>query len=148
MAKKTRKKGNLGLLYTLSFLVSIGPLAAVFAVNFHEYVGTVRDAVKLGFGAIVIAILMLLKALDKLKMPRRVVFEAICLILVLLFEALLMDLALIIAASLLGEALDYIFLQPKIARTKKAREREETADVTAQKVEEVLAKYIGGGGRV
>lgn len=144
MARKTRKGCPIFILYLLSFLASIGPLAAVFAFNFREYVGTVQDAVKLGFGAILAAVFMLLKVLGKLKVPRRVVFEAFCLLFSYLFAALLEDLMLISFAALLGEALDYALFQPRIARAKKAREREETADVTVERMEELLDKYIGG----
>ena len=148
MTKKTHKKCRVWSWYLFSFVASIGPLAAVFTVNFREYIGTVQDAVRLGFGALAIGVFMLLKVLGKLKTPRRVVFYAMCLLFSYLFEAILQDLMLISFAALLGEVLDYTLFQPKIVRIKKARDREEIADVTVEKVNEALAQYFGGGGRV
>lgn len=148
MKKRSRKRCPIFLLCVLSFLVSIGPLGAVFAVNFGEYVRTVDDVVKLGFGALVAVFFMLLKVLGKLKMPRRVVFEALVVLCAWLFSSLLEDLLLLSSMVLVGEVADYLAFQPLIARRCRERERDKAADVTAQKVEEVLAKYVGGGGRV
>lgn len=148
MTRTTHKRCRLWPWYVFSFLASIGPLAVVFTVNFREYVGTVQDAVKLGFGALAVGVFMLLKVLGKLKMPRRVVFFSLCLLFSYLFEAVLRDLMLISFAALLGEFLDYTLFQPRIARMKKARDREAVADATAEKMEEVLSRYIGGSGRV
>lgn len=144
MAKKSHKRPRLFLLYVLSFLASTLPLGIVFAFNFKTYTETVAQTVKLTFGGILVLVFVVLKVLGKLKMPRRVVFYAFVFVGTWLFEALLEDLLLLSGAALLGEAVDYIVLQPIIARSKAARERDKTANATAEKVEEILDKYIGG----
>ena len=144
MTKKTHKKTPLFLLYVLSFLVSVLPLGVVFAWHFREYVGTVLDAVKLSAGGAILLFFVALKVLGKLKVPRRVVFYALVCAGAWLFEALLKDLLLLSFAALAGEAIDFAVLQPKIARRKREAEREKVADATAERVEEILDKYIGG----
>lgn len=144
MAKKTRKGCPLFLLYLLSFVSSVLPLALVFGFRFGEYTETVADTVKLSFGGIVLVAFLILKVLGKLKMPRRVVFYAFVFVGAWLFDALLKDLVLLSGAALLGEAADYMILQPVIARRKSAKEREKAASETAEKMEEILDRYIGG----
>jgi hypothetical protein len=144
MAKKTRKGCPIFLLHLLSFLFSVLPLGLVFAFNFGKYTETVVDAVKLSFGGVLLVVFMVLKVLGKLKMPRRVVFYAFVFVGAVLFAAVLEDLVLLSGAALLGEAVDYIFLQPVIARRKSEKEREKVADATADRVEQLFDKYIGG----
>jgi len=144
MTKKPRKGAPLFLLYVLSFLFSVLPLGAVFALNFDKYTETVVDTVKLSFGGVLLVVFVILKVLGKLKMPRRVVFYAFVFLGAWLFAAVLEDLLIRSGAALVGEGIDYIILQPMISKRKAAREREAVADVTADRLEEVLDKYIGG----
>lgn len=144
MAKRTHKGFKLFILHVLSFLFSIGPLGAVFAFHFDKYTETVGETVKLCFGGVLVLVFVILKALGKLKVPRRIVFLAFMFVGVYLFEAVLGDLKLLLGAALLGEAVDYMIIQPMITRAKAAREREKVSDETASKVEEILDKYIGG----
>jgi len=144
MARKTHKGLWILLLHVLSFLVSLLPLGIVLAVNFGKYTETVPETVKLCAGGVILVVFVVLKVLGKLKMPRRIVFYALVFAGAWLFAALLEDLLLLSFAALLGEAVDYIVLQPIIARLKRTREREKTADETAERVEEILDRYIGG----
>jgi hypothetical protein len=142
--KKQRKRVPLFCLRVMSFFASIAPLGAVFVVKYDEYVGTVSEAVKLGFGAIAIVVFMVMKVLGKLKMPPRVVFYAMVLGFSYVFASLLEDLTLLSFMALAGEALDLFLFQPLIKRRVSERERSKVADATAERVEELFDKYIGG----
>ena len=146
--KKQRKRVPLFCLRAMSFFASIAPLGVVFAARFDEYVETVSDVVKLGFGATAIVFFVALKVLGKLKMPSRVVFYALVLGFSYVFEALLADLMILSLMALIGEVLDIFLFAPAIKRREAERERGKVADATADRMEErmeaLLDKYIGG----
>ena len=68
-------------LVVCSFLASIIPLGLVVWMHRDEYIATVGQAVKLSIGGIIVAILLVLKIIGKLKMPRRVTAFAMIFIL-------------------------------------------------------------------
>lgn len=145
-AAKTKRqlKRRLHLLYVVSFIVTLAPLIAVLAINWRDYTETAAEAVKLTVGGVLVAIFMLLKVLGKLKIPRRVVCYAFVFALAYLLEAVLADLMILSGAALLGEVVDYIFLQRAIKGTKEAVLAAGTADATADRVEDMFKKYMGG----
>ena len=141
---KRQLKRKLLLLYIVSLLVTLGPLVAVLAINWRGYTETAAETVKLTMGGMLIAVFMLLKVLGKLKIPRRVVCYAFVFALAYLLEAVLADLMILSGAALLGEVIDYIFLQRAIKGTKEAVLAAGTADATADRVEDMFKKYMGG----
>lgn len=144
MKTKRQLKRRLHLLYVVSFIVTLAPLIAVLAINWQSYTETAAETVKLTVGGVLVAIFMLLKVLGKLKIPRRVVCYAFVFALAYLLEAVLADLMILSGAALLGEVVDYIFLQRAIKGTKEAVLAAGTADATAERVEDMFKKYMGG----
>jgi hypothetical protein len=144
MKTKRQLKRRLHLLYVVSFIVTLAPLIAVLAINWRGYTETAAETVKLTVGGVLVAIFMLLKVLGKLKIPRRVVCYSFVFALAYLLEAVLADLMILSGAALLGEVVDYIFLQRAIKGTKDAVLAAGTADATAERVEAILNNYIGG----
>ena len=145
MKRKMSLKVRLALLQIGSFIVSIAPLIVVFAVNWEKYTETPADTVKLCFGGIVIAVLIFIKAIGKLRMPHRIVFFGIVFVMAYLLQALWQDILLLSGMALAGEALDCIFFQRAIRIKRENIIVNKTADVTTEKVEEVIKKYIGNG---
>ncbi len=131
-------------LVVCSFLASIIPLGLVVWMHRDEYIATVGQAVKLSIGGIIVAILLLLKIIGKLKMPRRVTAFAMIFILSWLLAVVLQDLMLLSGAALIGEAVDEIFFRHSIKRLDERIHMEKSADVTVQKMEQMMQKYIGG----
>ena len=131
-------------LVVFSFLASIIPLGLVVWIHRHEYVATVGQAVKLSIGGIIVAILLLLKIIGKLKMPRRVTAFAMIFILSWLLAVVLQDLMLLSGAALFGEVVDEIFFRRSIKRLDERIHMEKSADVTVQKMEQMMQKYVGG----
>jgi hypothetical protein len=144
MKTKRQLKRRLHLLYVVSFIVTLAQLIAVLAINWQSYTETAAEAVKLTVGGVLVAIFMLLKVLGKLKIPRRVVCYAFVFALAYLLEAVLADLMILSGAAMLGEVVDYIFLQRAIKGTKEAVLAAGTADATAERVEDMFKKYMGG----
>ena len=131
-------------LVVCSFLASIIPLGLVVWMHRDEYIATVGQAVKLSIGGIIVAILLLLKIIGKLKMPRRVTAFAMIFILSWLLAAVLQDLMLLSGAALFGEVVDEIFFRRSIKRLDERIHMEKSADVTVQKMEQMMQKYVGG----
>lgn len=141
---KRQLKGRLRLLYVLSLAVTLTPLVAVLAINWQSYTETAAETVKLTLGGVLVAVFMLLKVLGKLKIPRRVVCYALTFAMAYLLEAVLADLMILSGAALLGEVIDYLFLQRAIKETKEAVLSAGTADATADRMEDMFKKYMGG----
>lgn len=131
-------------LVVCSFLASIIPLGLVVWMHRYEYIATVGQAVKLSIGGIIVAILLLLKIIGKLKMPRRVTAFAMIFILSWLLAVVLQDLMLLSGAALIGEVVDEIFFRRSIKRLDERIHMEKSADVTVQKMEQMMQKYVGG----
>lgn len=131
-------------LVVFSFLASIIPLGLVVWMHRDEYIATVGQAVKLSIGGIIVAILLLLKIIGKLKMPRRVTAFAMIFILSWLLAVVLQDLMLLSGAALIGEVVDEIFFRRSIKRLDERIHMEKSADVTVQKMEQMMQKYVGG----
>lgn len=131
-------------LVVFSFLASIIPLGIVVWMHRDEYIATVGQAVKLSIGGIIVAILLLLKIIGKLKMPRRVTAFAMIFILSWLLAVVLQDLMLLSGAALIGEVVDEIFFRRSIKRLDERIHMEKSADVTVQKMEQMMQKYVGG----
>jgi hypothetical protein len=136
-------KRNLVFLYIGSFLVSIAPLLAVLIARWNVYTKTPGDTVKLCIGGVICLFFILLKVIGKLKMPSRIVLFGVVFALVYLLKAILDDLLLLSGMALAGELLDMLFFQMAIRRTKERILIEKTSTATAEKVEEVIKKYIG-----
>ncbi len=143
MKKKPNYKLRLVFLYIGSFLVSIAPLIICLAFNWGDYTKTPGDTVKLSLGGIILATLVFMKVIGKLKMPRRIVSFGIAFVMAYLLQAVLQDILLLTGMALLGEFIDYMFFQKAIKKTKEDMLVEKTADATTAQVEEVIKKYIG-----
>lgn len=143
MKKKPNYRARLVFLYVGSFLISIAPLVICFAFNWGDYTKTPGDTVRLTLGGIVLATLVFMKVIGKLKMPRRIVSFGIAFVLAYLLQSMIQDLLLLTGMALLGEFIDFIFFQGTIKKTKENMIVEKTAEVTTAQVEEVIKKYVG-----
>lgn len=144
MKMATKLKSRLFFLRLFSFIFSVGPLAVILIHNADEYIATVSDAVKLSLGGVLIVVFLILKAMGKLAIPRRITGYAIAFGMCYLFASVLADMLLITGAALLGEVIDYVIFQPWIKRTKEQLVIEKSADATADKLEGILESYLGG----
>lgn len=143
---KARKlKVRLVLLQILSFIVCVAPIGVAVFLNRNEWFGTPQESVKIGIGAIIAIVLVCLKVLGKLKMPRRIVIYGIVFAMTFLLKSILDDLMLLSGMAFLGEFLDLIFLQTAIRRLKEDIKNERTANATAESMEKVFEKYVGSG---
>ena len=144
--KKTRKlKVRLGFLHMFSFIASVTPVAIVVIMNADKWFSTPRETVKIGIGAMIGIVLIILKVLGKIKMPRRLVTFGIVFAMVYLLSSLLPDMLLLTGMAFLGEVLDVLFFQWAIRSTREQITAERTADVTAKQVESIIKRYVGSG---
>jgi hypothetical protein len=61
-----------------------------------------------------------------------------------LLAVVLQDLMLLSGAALIGEVVDEIFFRRSIKRLDERIHMEKSADVTVQKMEQMMQKYVGG----
>lgn len=141
----TKLKLELILFYILSFIVCVAPLVIVVIINRNDWFGTPQESVKIGIGAVIGIVLICLKVLGKIKIPKKIVIYGLVFAMTYLLGPILEDLLLLSGMAFLGELLDLIFFQRKIRKTKELIKTEKTADVTSEKVEKVFEKYVGSG---
>lgn len=132
-----RSKLKISLLYLLSFVLSIGPVAVYFLMNMDRYVKTVSDKVKITVGIALLLIIVVLKVLGKLKVPSRAVLFGIVFILSYLLSSIINDLIVFSFLALLGEIMDSA-CQIFITREKENLRATSTAKKTALEVQRVL----------
>lgn len=143
MKEKSKLYRRLVLLSLLRVLVTVAPLGIVLIVNRGQYFTAPGQNVKLTIGGMLCLAMLLLAAMGKLKMPRRVTGVAIALLLSWLFAAIIKDLTLLLTMWLVGEVLDMI-VAPFARRAAEDITIGRAASVTATAVSEA----IGGSGRV
>ena len=143
--KKPNLKARLVWLYIGSFIVSIAPLVVYLIFNWRVYVKNPGETIKLTFGGILLVVLVFMKVIGKLKMPRRVVAFGIVFVMAYLLQSILNDLLLLSGMALLGEFVDFAIFQRAIKNTRENILVGKTADKTAEQVEEIIKKYIGNG---
>ena len=141
MIKKLKVK--LVFLYIGSFIATVLPLALTIFLKRGEYMNTVGETVKLSAGIIMGGIFLVLKVIGKLKMPRRLALYVIIVVMAYLLAPLLDDLILLGFMAILGELCDILFFRVAIKKTKEQIAMETTTSATADKVEEIIKKYMG-----
>ena len=133
------KRLKLPILCFLSFASSCLPVLIYFFLNLDKYVKTTPQAVKITFGFVILMVILVIKALGKLKMPGRIVAFSILLDLSYLLESLLNDLVVFLFLALLGEVLDLIF-QSFIAREREKRDNEKLSAQIERSVEKSIQR--------
>lgn len=142
---KSRKslRAKLWTLTAFSILVSVMPLLLLFLFNFHRYVKSVEDAIKLSVGGMIIAVILIIKAVGKLKIPGRVVTSTLFLLLCWLLSGMLSDLLTIACVWWISEVVDFVIFAPWIRRTREALLIEKTAAASAEATVEAVKAYLG-----
>ena len=144
-AVKLKKK--IIILQLFSFVLSTLPLILTFVFRWEKYVVTQSDNFKLMIGGSIIMILLLLKSLDKLKLPSKRIFTYLFLLLMCyLLSNILNDATLIIAMATLGEILD-MSCQPFIHKYKQELLSINISNTTSKQVvnelKDILMDYKG-----
>ena len=113
-------------LYLLSFAITVSPLLAYLIANGDRYFHTKYDAIKLFSGGFIIAFMLLLKTLKKLRVPSGVFLFALICILSYLLAPVMRDLTVLSFLALVGELGD-LAVQGFISREKRKLSSRETA---------------------
>ncbi len=132
------KRFKIFILYLCSFVVSVSPLLTYFIVNRDRYICTRYDALKLFSGGLIIAFMLLLKVLKKLKIPSGVFLFSLLTVLAYLLKPIISDLMVLSFLALVGELGDLV-IQAIISREKRKLQAKETASA----VEDAIVKRIG-----
>lgn len=127
------------------FLASVAPLVTVLVLNRERYIRDAGDGWRLGVGGAIVAVLIFLKVIGKLKPPSHITTVALLMLLSWLLSAVLGDLTLLCAMYLCGEGLERIFFYTPIKRLREKMQMEKQADATADRVEELLKNYMATG---
>jgi len=130
-------KLKIALLYLLGLLVSISPIMIFFIANASRYVSSGYDAFKLASGGVIIAFILLLKVMGKLKIPSAVSVFGIMLLLSYLLDAVLRDLMLFSFLALIGELGDLV-VQIFIARLKEKQAEQKMEGITVRAIEKTV----------
>lgn len=129
-----KKLTKIVTLELIGFAVSVAPLLVVLISRWDRYVNTSGGAFRLTFGLIIILLFALLKAIGKLKMPRRVFVFATVSALAWLMESVLNDLSLLAGMAFVGEMLDIIIVQPLIRKEKEKQSNERLATAIGEAI--------------
>ena len=120
------KQFKIFILYLASFLVSVAPLFTYLMIHRDRYFCTKYDAIKLFSGGIIIAFMIILKTLKKLKIPSGVFLFGLICVLSYLLTPIIRDLTVLSFLALVGEIGDLI-IQAFISREKSKLKASQTA---------------------
>lgn len=140
---KKHYKLRLILLRIGSFLASILPLVILMIVKWDTYTATPSKTVKLLAGGVLVAVLIVMNLLHRLKFPNGFVFCVVLLIVLYLLKDLLLDVLIILLLETVGQLIDFLFFSRAIKKTEEARLSQDTADRTVTEMKEVLDEYFG-----
>ena len=129
------------LLYLLSFVLSVCPVGVYFFVNADKYISTVQEGIKLGAGAVLLLIIVLLKVMGKLRVPSRVTLFGLVFTLCYLLQGILSDLIVFSFLALVGEMADTV-CQVVIRRTRAEQVSQKNAQRTADEVKKALSGRV------
>lgn len=135
------KKTKLLFLYILSFVLTLAPILIYFFVNMDKYVSTTYEGIKLFAGGVILACVLLLKVLGKLKTPSGVCLFGVLFVLSYLLNAILQDLMIFSMLALIGEVADSVVCI-FINREKRRQREKSCAELTAKEVERVLSGRV------
>ena len=142
--KRTRReRWRIVLLTVGGALASILPLALLLFSRWDRYTAIPAGGVRLTVGGGLIAVMLVLKVMGKLKLPSRLSVMLVSLVLTYLLEALLSDLSLVLWAAIIGEALDTLLLAPLLRRARERLSRLQQADVTAEAMASLFNSFQG-----
>ena len=125
------------LLYLLSFALSVLPVVTYVVLHRDRYFTTLPQQVKLSVGGAFLVVIVLLKAMGKLRAPGRVGLFGTVFLLCYLLEAVLNDLIILSFLALVGEVMDSV-CQAYIRRVKQEKE----AQLTAAHVKKALSGRV------
>lgn len=98
---------KLGLLKTGGVITAIAPLVTVIAINWNDYVmASNGNPLKLTMGGMIAVFLIACSTIGRLKMPGKITFYFMLLVMVILLEPVLADLKLLCACALGGEVVN------------------------------------------
>ena len=101
------KQIKLGLLKTGGVVTAIAPLVTVIAINWNDYVmASNGNPLKLTMGGMIAVFLIACSTIGRLKMPGKITFYFMLLVMVILLEPVLADLKLLCACALGGEVVN------------------------------------------
>ena len=129
-----KKISKLLSLELLGFAASVLPLLITVIVRWDRYIKVPAGKFRLTFGLMVVLLFMLLKALGKLKMPRRVFVFAMISGLAWVLQSVLYDLSLLSGMAFIGEMVDMIFFQPQIKKLRDKSKNEELASAISEAI--------------
>lgn len=143
-----KKQVNLKLLQTGGVISSLAPLITAIIINWNDYViQSNGSAVKLTIGGSIAVFLIAFSVVGKLKMPSRLTFYTMLLVMVFLLEPVLADLKLLSACALGGELFNSCTFSALAKNYKETITMEKQADINAKAMvkaqEESKNKYSG-----
>ena len=124
MTSRKARMASVGLKGT-GMLASFTPLMVTLGVNWEKYAPTEYEGIKVGFGAVLIVVFMLIKTLDRLpksKNTKMIMFFGILFALSFLFKSVIDDLFLLSGMALAGELAEVGLSLGSVAMASKAEE--------------------------
>lgn len=143
---RKKEKRALVLWRITGFALSIAPLLVYVGLNAERLVSTPEKAVSFGVGAVLAALFLILKTLDRLPKLKRLPAYVIALAVFRILRPLTDDLIIILTAAIAGEVLDLIIAQPMIRKLKRRIAVGEQADASAAATREAIKELFGGLG--
>lgn len=128
-----KKQIKLKLLQGGGVITSLAPLITAIIINWNSYVMQSNgSAMKLTIGGSIAVFLIAFSVVGKLKMPNRLTFYTMLLVLVFLLEPVLADLKLLSACALGGELFNDLTFGALAKSYKETITMEKQADINAK----------------
>ena len=129
------------LLYISSFIASCAPVTIYFLINHDKYIMSTADKIKFGCGAAIVAVIIVLKLMGKLKINSRILVFATVFILSYLLEPVIQDALVFSFLALVGEIADSVIMF-FVRKMKAKMELEKSAEINAQANEKAIERVV------
>ena len=128
-----------------SFAVSVGPVAAVIIAKWEVYTKD-GGGLKLGFGGLLVGVVLLLAFLGRVKIPGRVIALGFVCVMCFLLNAVIADLPLLSGVAFGSVAADAVWTGRMSKKISKELELREAADRASRATLDGVKEYLRQGG--
>jgi hypothetical protein len=144
-----KSKAKIAGLKLLGLSFTVVPIFTYLFVNWDKYTAVipgqvVPESVKLSAGMIVGLTIVGMATLGKMKLSNGWITLGILFGLSWALQNIIDDLTLFLGMAFAGSTLDYIFIKGKIADIEETRVMNKQADISANKLAEVITKSVAG----
>lgn len=144
-----KSKAKIALLKLLGLSFTAVPIMTYLFVNWDKYTAVIPgqvipESIKLSAGMVVGLTVVGMSVIGKVKVSNGWITLGILFGLSWALQSIIDDLTLFLGMAFAGSTIDYIFVKGKIADIEETRVMNKQADISANKLAEVITKSVAG----